>query len=312
LVVSLANTGEPLYIVNRSGNRPSHEGAAEYIDRSIALCRQAGFRQITLRGDTDFTQTKHLDRWADEGVHFILGIDATRGLYQQAAEIPESAWKLLERGPPYAVQTKPRVRPENVKQWIVQEREFDDLRLIEEHVAEFDYQPAACSKTYRVVVVRKLLEERHGQQQLFDKYLCFFYITNIRRRSARTIVCGANDRCNQENLIQQQKGGVHALTAPLNTLVSNWAYMVIASLAWTFKAWAALLIPVDLRHRVQHTEEKRRLLRMEFTTFRHALIALPAQIIRTGRKIVYRLLAWNPWQPVFFRLWDRLRQLEFQ
>jgi hypothetical protein len=28
LVVSLANTGEVLSIVNRSGNRPSHEGAA--------------------------------------------------------------------------------------------------------------------------------------------------------------------------------------------------------------------------------------------------------------------------------------------
>ncbi|MCX5677239.1 MAG: transposase, partial [Planctomycetota bacterium] len=28
LVVSLANTGEPLYLVNRSGNRPSSEGAA--------------------------------------------------------------------------------------------------------------------------------------------------------------------------------------------------------------------------------------------------------------------------------------------
>jgi hypothetical protein len=312
LVVSLANTGEPLYIVNRSGNRPSHEGAAEYIDRSIALCRQAGFRQITLRGDTDFTQTAHLDRWDDDGVHFIMGIDAMRILYQQAADIPESAWKLLKRGRPNAIQTKPRARPDNVKQWIVAEREFDNIRLIEEHVAEFDYRPTACSKTYRVVVVRKLLEERQGQGQLFDTYRCFFYITNLRRPSAQTIVLGANERCNQENLIQQQKGGVYALTAPLNTLVSNWAYMVIASLAWTLKAWAALLVPISPRHRDQHTEEKRRLLRMEFPTFRNALIVIPAQIIRTSRKIVYRLLAWNPWQPVFFRLMNRLRKLEFQ
>jgi len=32
LVVSLANTGEPLLLVNRSGNRPSAEGAAERFD----------------------------------------------------------------------------------------------------------------------------------------------------------------------------------------------------------------------------------------------------------------------------------------
>ena len=63
LVVSLANTGEPLYLVNRSGNRPSHERAHVYLDKAIALCRRAGFRRIYLRGDTDFSQTKHLDRW---------------------------------------------------------------------------------------------------------------------------------------------------------------------------------------------------------------------------------------------------------
>ena len=50
LVESLANTGEALYLLDRSGNRPSHEQAAEYLDRAINLCRQAGFRKITLRG----------------------------------------------------------------------------------------------------------------------------------------------------------------------------------------------------------------------------------------------------------------------
>ena len=61
LVISLAATGEPLYLVNRSGNRPSSEGAAEWFDRAIALCRGAGFRRVRLRGDTDFSQTAFLD-----------------------------------------------------------------------------------------------------------------------------------------------------------------------------------------------------------------------------------------------------------
>src|SRR5437016_2931512 len=58
LVVTLANTGEPLYLVNRSGNRPSHEGAAERFDQAIALCREAGFERVLLRGDTDFSSTQ--------------------------------------------------------------------------------------------------------------------------------------------------------------------------------------------------------------------------------------------------------------
>ena len=124
LVLSLANTGEPLYVVNRSGNRPSHEQAAYYFDRAIALCRRAGFQKLRLRGDTDFT----------------------------------------------------------------------------------------------------------------------------------------------------------------------------------------LMLPEEGRWQESRREEKRKLLRMDFTTFRHAMMNLPAQIVSAGRKIVYRLLAWNPWQHVFFRLLDQLRQ----
>jgi Transposase DDE domain group 1 len=309
LIVSLAGTGEPLYLANRSGNRPSHEDAAFYLNRSVTLCRGAGFRKITLRGDTDFTQTAHLDEWDRDGVEFIFGIDAMPNLYEIAENLPESAWKRLQRRPSKPIPTQPRTRPENVKQRIVEEREFKNIQLCEEYVAEFDYSPTLCHKTYRVVVVWKDLEVTQGQQKLFDKSKCFFYITNKKKRecSAAEVVFGANDRCDQENLIQQHKNGVRALTAPLDNLESNWAYMVIASLAWSLKAWAALLLPVHPRWREKHEHEKRKLLRMDFATFRNALINVPAQIVRGGRKIIYRLLAWNPWLDVFFRLHDQLQ-----
>jgi hypothetical protein len=307
LMISLANTGEPLFIVNRSGNRPSHEDAAAYLDRAVALCRGAGFRKITLRGDTDFTQTEHLDSWDEQGVQFVFGIDAMKNLYELAENLPKGAWKRLQRPARYEVKTEPRQRPENVKEQIVIAREFENIRLAAEHVAEFSYRPTLCRKTYRVVVVWKELEVTKGQQKLLDKSLCFFYITNDWDSPAEQIVFGANQRCNQENLIEQQKNGVHAFTAPLDSLMSNWAYMVMAALAWSLKAWAALLVPVDGRWRTKHEEEKRKLLRMEFATFRQALINIPAQIVRTSGKIVYRMLAWNPWQSVFFRLLDALR-----
>jgi hypothetical protein len=308
LVLSLANTAEPLYVVNRSGNRPSHEQAAAYFDRAIALCRAAGFRKILLRGDTDFTQSEKLDAWDDDGVRFIFGIDAMPNLYEIAEKLPKSAWKELQRPPKYEVQTQPRQRPENVKQQVVEAREFEDIRLVREYVAEFVYRPAKCRKHYRVIVVWKDLEVYQGQNKLFDDSRCFFYITNAWGMPAEEVVFGANDRCNQENLLGQLKSGVRSLTAPVDSLLSNWAYMVMASLAWSLKAWAALLLPEQGRWREKHREEKRKLLHMEFTTFRRAMMNVPAQILRSGGRLIYRLLAWNGWQHVFFRLLDQLRQ----
>jgi hypothetical protein len=305
LLISLANTGEPLYLVNRSGNRPSHENAAVYFDRAIDLCRRAGFRRITLRGDTDFSQTEHLDRWDEEGVEFIFGFDATDNLEELAKKLPESVWKPLRRPSPNA-RGEPRERPPNVREQIVEERGYKNIRLKQEYVAEFSYRPVKCRKEYRMVVLWKDLEESDGQGKLFDKHRCFFYITNGRRRPTEAVVPKANGRCNQENVIEQLKNGVRALTAPVDNLESNWAYMVIASLAWSLKAWAALLLPEQGRWGKQRREEKQTLLRMDFVTFRNAMIHIPAQIIRTSRRIVYRLLSWNRWQPVFFRLLDQL------
>ncbi len=88
LVVSLANTQEPLFLVNRRGNRPSAEGAAERFDQARALCDEAGFRRVTFRGDTDFTQTRHLDRWDAEGVRFVFGCDARANLIGAADAVP--------------------------------------------------------------------------------------------------------------------------------------------------------------------------------------------------------------------------------
>jgi hypothetical protein len=309
LVVSLAETGEVLALVNRSGNRPSHEGAAAELDRAIALCRDAGFQQVLLRGDTDFSQTQHLDRWnANPQVRFIFGMDLMPNLHVLADDLARSKWQPLERPPKYTVKTKPRTRPPNVKEEVVRRREFKNIRLESEEVAEFEYRPTACRQKYRIVVVRKNLAIEKGQQRLFDDYRYFFYITNDRERTAAEIVFSANDRCDQENLNAQLQGGVRALTAPLDTLESNWAWMVITGLAWNLKAWFALSLPeTPGRWREQHQQEKRRVLRMEFRTFVNAFMLLPCQIVRTGRKLVYRLLSWNPWQPLLFRLLGVLR-----
>ena len=308
LLVTLANTGEALYVVNRSGNRPSHEKSGPYFDFAIAVCRRAGFRRITLRGDTDFYLTENLDRWDAEGVTFLFGVDAIAQLYERVEKLPKSAWKRLHRPARYQVQTQPRQRPENVKERIIVEREFENKQLAKEYVAEFRYRPHDCSKEYRMVVLKKEVEVTRGQTKLFDESICFFYITNNWELPTEQVVFKANRRCNQENLIEQHKNDVRSLTAPLDNLESNWAYMVMTALAWSLKAWLALLVPVHPRWREQHESEKQRLLRMDFSTFRNALIIIPAQIVRTSRRIICRLLNWNPWVHVFVRLADSLAQ----
>jgi hypothetical protein len=308
-VLTLANTGEVLSLVNRPGNRPSHEGAAAEVDRALRLCCKAGFRKIVLRGDTDFSQTGHLDRWdADPRVRFFFGFDAIPKLREMADELEASKWQRLERPARYQVKTKPRRKPANVKEQIVKEREFQNKRLVSEDVAEFLYQPIACRDPYRMVVVRKNISVEKGEQVLFPDDRYFFYITNDWEATAAEVVFEANDRCHQENLIAQLKSGIRCLHAPVNNLESNWAYMLMTALAWNLKAWWALMLPAmpGVWHE-KHQAENQWALKLEFKTFLNAFILLPCQIVCTGRKLVYRLLSWNPHLSIFFRLLKVLR-----
>jgi hypothetical protein len=298
-----------LSVLNRSGNRPSHEGAAEEVNRALRVCLEGGFRQVLLRGDTDFSQTKHLDRWsADPRVKFIFGLDQTAAKHVLADDLPASAWQPLHRPARYEVKTQPRHKPARVKEQIVRERAFENKRLVSEEVAEMPYRPTACKNTYRLIVVRKNLSIEKGEQRLFDDYVYFYYLTNDQTSSPATIVFEANQRCNQENLNAQLKGGVRALTAPVDNLESNWAYMVMTALAWNLKAWFALWPTAGLgRHIERHQREKQTILGMEFKTFINAFLHVPCQIVNAGRRLIYRVLSWNPWQRSFFRTIAQLR-----
>ena len=309
LVLTLANTSEVLSVLNRPGNRPSQEGAAAQVDRVTQVCFRGGFRNVLFRGDTKFAQTAHLDRWDDDPrIRFIFGFEAAANLKGIAEDLPARAWRPLQRPDRYEVKTTPRPRPDNVKEAIVVAREFENQRLRSEQVAEFNYRPTACRKTYRMVVVQKNISVAKGEKLLFDRIEYLFYITNEWVSEANEIVFLANDRCDQENLLAHLHGGVRALRAPLDNLESNGAYMVMTGLAWNLKAWWALSLPEEPgRWQAQHQTQKRWVLRLEFKKFVNAFVRLPCQIIRTGRKLIYRLLGWNPYQPIFFRLVDVLR-----
>jgi Transposase DDE domain group 1 len=306
LLISLANTGEPLFIINRSGNRPSHEGAPAALDEAIALCKRAGYGDVLLRGDTDFTMTAHLDRWDAAGVRFVFGYDANPGFVDRAEDIHIGDYEELVRKANEQFAGRPRAKQPRVKEEIVKARGYLNKRLIAEDTAEFEHRPTKATRSYRIVVLRKLIDEERGQRTIGSDFRYFFYVTNDRKLTQAQVVGESNGRCNQENLIAQLKSGVRALHAPLNTLEANWAYMVIASLAWSIKAWAALLLPVTGRWRERHQAEQNRILRMEFRGFVQTFIMIPAQVLLRGRQLVLRLLAWRPALPTLFRLLDAL------
>jgi hypothetical protein len=301
LVVSLANTREVLYLTNRPGNAVSHQDSVPWIDRAIELVKPVAGR-ITLRGDTDFTHTAQLDRWDRGGVFFILGMDAHPKVVGLAEALSERSWRALERLPKYEILTEPRRRPERVKEQIVVQKGYLNRKLVAESVSDISYQPHQCEQKYRLVILRKNLSVQKGERALFEEVRYFFYLTNRWDLTVEQIVSLANGRCDQENVIEQLKNGVNAMRMPVNDLVSNWAYMVMAALAWNLKAWYGLLVP--------DRERGLELVRMEFRRFLHTIILLPVQVLRAGRKIVYRLLGYNGWLKDFFATWQRLQKLE--
>ena len=300
LIVSLANTNEVLYLVNRPGNVVSHEGCAPWIDRAITLVKPHA-RRVLLRGDTDFTLTGELDRWDRQGVQFVFGMDAQPNVVKLAQALPEKEWQALERLPRYEIATEPRMKPHNVKEEVVRFKGYVNKVLVGESVAELKYQPGKCAQAYRLVVVRKNISVRQGETVLVDDLKYFFYLTNHPSYTAPEIVSLANGRGNQENVIEQLKNGVNAMRMPVNDLMSHWAYMVMTSLAWNLKAWFGLLLP----DRAKGLE----LMGMEFRRFLHSLIFLPAQIVRSGRKIIYRIMSYNSWVKDLFAFWERMRCL---
>ena len=164
----------------RPGRLPQDPPAGRHEDR-----REQGSGswddRVLPRDGTTIAETGDLDAWDDAGnIRFIFGYAAYDVLKARADALPDEAYSFLERPPRYAIKTSPRQQPERVKPEIVRERGFKTIHLLEEMVAEFDYRPTACKKSYRMIVLRKRLGTDKGQMRLFEEYRYFFYITNDR------------------------------------------------------------------------------------------------------------------------------------
>jgi Transposase DDE domain group 1 len=258
--------------------------------------------EITLRADTDFTLTAELDRWDSQGIKFLFGMDAHQKVVQLAEALPEEAWKPLERLPRYEIATEPRRKAPRVKEAIVRFKGYLNKKLVGESVAEFHYQPNKCGRSYLIVVVRKNISIQKGEAALFEDIKYLFYITNHTDYRAEEIVALANGRCDQENVIELLKNGVNAMRMPVDDLLSNWAYMVTSALTWNLKSWCGLLMPYRQRGLEVGPDGVP-------ARFLHAIVLLPAQTVRSGRRIIYRIMGYNRYLRDFFAACDKLRRM---
>ena len=307
LVVSLANTKEPLYLGLLGANRPSHEGVVDYYDRAITLCRQAGFKEIRLRGDTDFSLTTEFDRWDADGVRFVFGYDARANLIERAQGTDEETYHELVTRAERQIATTARTRPRNVKDDIVRERNYKVLRQTAQDVVEFSYRPGKCKRDYRVVALRKNISVERGENVLFSEYRYFFYITNDRDMTADEVIDQARQRCNQENLISQLKSGRARPARPGQHPVRQ---LGLHDHGRTRLEPEGLVRPVTTSHPALGRAPQR----ATPTPAHHGLPHLPRRLHRDPlpdhhhrpTRARWRILAYNPWLAAFFRLLDTL------
>jgi hypothetical protein len=156
-----------------------------------------------------------------------------------------------------------------------------------------------------VVALRKNISRSKGETVLIDEIRYFFYITTYpaATHTPARIVELANDRCDQENIHGQLKSGLNALHAPVGDLNSNWAYMVIAALAWNIKSWHAMMM-----HR---NTDRHAYIRMEFKRFLDTIIRIPAMVLTRARSIVIRLVAYTTGVDRLFSVWTTIERTRF-
>jgi len=298
LLATLKETGECLRVINRSGNKASQDGAEKMLRECLDLT-EPYFKERIWRGDTAFYDHRLINLSEERGVQFVVCVDTMGNLVDQAQKLPEAAWKPMQWGSekkpvPPEKQRRKRINYRNLK---AKERGYKNLEPLEQAVAEFEYKPTQCPKSYRMIVRRVNIRETQGQKVLFTGYRYYFVLTNIRRGSAERIVRFGYKRCDIENDIEQMENGVVAMKMPTGELLANGAFLMMGELAWNLKAWSSILIlPKETRV-------------WEWKRFRYALMYAGAKVIRQARRIVAKISEGHRYADEIFRAMNRVAAL---
>jgi hypothetical protein len=275
-MLSVAETGEWLDVVNRPCNETSGEKAVYLLRRNLPHVQET-FQNVCVRGDTKFGRGDVLLECDRHGAHVCLGWAATPKLVGIAEDLGQKDWAVLQRKTaPGSGASKKRRKGRNLRRMKARRRGYTDKKLLREWVAQFEYHPTyqkkPLAKGYRMVVIRKQVEVA-GKTGLFDLYTYRFIITDLLAANLSKLVRYAYGRSDQENLIEQGKNGVSAFRMPTGQLLANEAWMTMAMLAQNFKSYLCLLAL---------GEEK---LGWEWKRFRFSFLYFVARVTKGARQL---------------------------
>lgn len=284
LLVTLAGTNECLRLINRSGNRPSAEGAAEALTELFPLLNR-NFRRTIVRGDSAFYQHSIMDACVDAGQYFALVVSSFDNLNSLADGLTAEAWRPFLTKAQRATKAQPvpkskqRRRREDLRRNTARRRKKHDLRLREQWIAETPYKPTNSKGTFRLLIRCQRIEESDGQGELFDLWRYRFAITNLpaNEYDAEDAMDLTYERCDQENLIEQLGNGVAGMRMPTGDLLANAAFLRCAALAHNLKSWLGqMVLPAETT-------------RWEWRRFRQAFVYVAAEVVHHARQVIVRL-----------------------
>jgi Transposase DDE domain group 1 len=290
LVVSLAGTGECLAIRNRPGNIRSSDGTAAVLDDVLPQVQQRGGK-LLVRGDSDFDRGDIRAACRRRGAHFAFVGRAFADRPKLVETIAEPQWRpfrtrahrakvALQQRAAY----RPRCKRPNRRRACARARDFKELRLVKQWLAELPQVDARTGEPYRLVIRRQLIEIHKGQQHLFDEYRYRYIVTDLPATvTTQEVVDLTYERCDQENVIAQLGSGLAAWRMPVAEFDGNSAWLEIARLAWNLGKWIAQLVLPD------------EVVRWEWKRFRQAFVYAAAQVVRASRQIIIRFSAAHRW-----------------
>lgn len=281
LIASLAGTGEVLRAINRPGNAPSAEGAAECLREIFPLLGER-FRSVLVRGDSAFAKQSVYEACEDAGHHFAVVSPRQPNFVEIADGVPRRAWKpfrIVEEQPP----KNRRKKRKEVRRRRCRERGKLDLRMKRQWVTEVDYRPARSSKTYRLIIRKQKIRVAGKDGSLFDEYRYRYVLSNLPKTvGTEEVVRLTYGRCDQEKVIEQLKNGVSAFRMPLGQKDANSAFLKIGALAHNLKAWLAqIVLPEEC-------------MRWEWKRFRYSFIYVAARVVRSARQLIVRFARGDP------------------
>jgi hypothetical protein len=315
LLASLAQTNEPLRTINRPGNRPSPEGAAQALHEILPMVGRH-FGRVFVRGDSKFYQRAIIAECERYGANFAFVMDGYDVLHELADSLPPSAWKPFsahqaDKVAQAAADKKTRRKRKRVRAKRARQRGYKTLATTKQWVAEFDYRiprggkerdAGLAGRTYRVAVKRQQVDISEGQEYLFTEYRDRFVITDIPRShmDPGEVFCFAYGRCDQENIIEQFKNGIAAMRMPTGELLANSAFLMAGQLAWCLRSWlSALALPQETT-------------RWEWKWYRQAFVYIAAKITNSARRAKVYLAGSHRFVEHLLIASQRLRTFDFQ